>query len=294
MSVETVAVTGGSGTIGSEIVDVLDEKGYHTVNLDIQSAEDDAADDFVRVDLLDAGETYGALARWDADAVVHMGTIPSPTGDPGHVTYESNVMSTYIVLEAAEELGLEAVSIASSVNAHGWTFQDAPPEIEYLPIDEGHPVSPRDPYGLSKRVLEVTAEGVARRETSPERIATLRFSSAHTDEHLADMAADDRTIDDLREQYDPRDNPTFRYLHVRDAARLAVRAIEADAAYDGHETFWAVASDTRVDVPTEDILDAFYPDTEVRTPLSGSDGLFDVSKARDLVGWEPEHSWRDL
>jgi nucleoside-diphosphate-sugar epimerase len=223
-----------------------------------------------------------------------MGTITNPRHDPGHVTYESNVMSTYNVLEAAEELGLEAVSIASSVNAHGWSFQAAPPEIEYLPIDEEHAVSPRDPYGLAKRVLEVTAEGVARRDTSPDRIATLRISSAHTDEDLAEMAAKDPTLEDLREQYEPGDNPTFRYLHVRDAARLAVRAIEPDGEYDGHETVWAVASDTRVDVPTEDLLEAFYPDTEVRAPLSGSDGLFDVSKARDLVGWEPERSWRTL
>jgi len=292
MGIRTVAVTGGSGTIGSEIVAVLNEEGYRTVNLDRRRSEDGTADEFVRVDLLDAGETYGALGRWEADAVVHMGTIPDPTSDPGHVTYESNVMSSYVVTEAATELGLEAVCLASSVNAHGWSFQECPPEIDYLPIDEAHRVSPRDPYGVAKHVVEVTADGFGRTAGPPARLATLRFSSAHDDAYLRRLAERELTIEDLHERYDPGDSPGFRYLHVRDAATLAVRTIQAD--YTGHETFWAVAPDSTVDVPTERLLEEFYPDTEVRRPLSGTDGLFDVSKAREMVGWEPSRSWRDL
>ena len=294
MGIDTVAVTGGNGFIGEAILDDLRDHGYRTVNLARGKRREDVSHRYIRTDLLAAGNVYGSLATAEADAIVHMGTLGSPKSNPGYEVYESNAMSTYHVLEAAEELGLEAVSIASSINAHGWSFQEEPPEIEYLPIDEEHPVSPRDPYGLGKRVAEVTAEGVARRNSSPDRIATLRISSAHSDEDLQTMADDDRTLADLREQYDPGDNPTFRYIHVRDVARLAVRTIEPDAGYTGHETFWAVASDTRVDVPTEDLLEAFYPETEVRTELSGSDGLFDLSKARDLVGWEPERSWRRL
>lgn len=292
MSLDTVAVTGGSGTIGSEILDMLAEAGYHSVNLDARADDDGSADSFVRVDLLDAGDVYSALAQWDADAVIHMGTLPSPTRDPGHVTFESNVMTSYNVLEAAEDLDLEAVCLASSVNAHGWTFQDEPPEIDYLPIDEAHRVSPRDPYGLGKHVIEVVADGFARRDGAPDTLATLRYSGACSDEHLAHLAERDVSMADLRDRYDPGENPGFRYLHLNDAATLAVRAVEAD--YGGHETFWAVAPDSTVDVPTEELLAEFYPDTEIKRPLSGSDGLFDVSKAQEMLGWESFRSWRDL
>jgi len=41
-------------------------------------------------------------------------------------------------------------------------------------------------------------------------------------------------------------------------------------------------------------IEAVYPDTEVREPLDGHDGLISIGKARDLLGWEPEHSWRDV
>lgn len=292
MSIETVAVTGGSGRIGSEIIDVLTEDGYHTVNLDQRRNEDGLADEFIQTALLDAGETYGALARSEADAAIHMGTIPHPLDTPGYVTFESNVMSTYMLLEAAEALGLEAVSIASSVNALGWTFQDAPPEIDYLPIDEGHSATPRDPYGLAKHLTEATADGFGRREGPPKRLASLRFFAALDDEQVANLADRDRTMENLREEYGPGDNPGFGYLHRRDAATLAVRTIEAD--YTGHETFWAAAADSSVDVPTEQLIQEFYPDTEVREPLTDTDGLFDISKAREMVGWEPSHSWRDV
>jgi len=291
MSIETVAVAGGSGKIGREILDVLDESGYRTVNLDRHPTDDRRADEFVRVDLLDAGQVASAFGQWDADAAVHMATVTSPNHDPGHVTFESNAMSTYNVLEAAQQTGLEAVCLASSVNAHGWTFQDEPPEIDYLPIDESHRVSPRDPYGLGKHVMEVTADGFGRRDSAPRTIASLRYSGACDDEYLAHLAERDLTMADLRERYEPGDNPGFRYLHVRDAALLAVRAVEAD--FEGHETFWAVAPDSTVDVPTEDLVTEFYPDTELRASLSGTDGLFDVSKAQELLGWEPARSWRD-
>lgn len=292
MSIDTVAVAGGSGKIGSEILTVLDDRGYRTVNLDRHRTDDRRADEFVRVDLLDAGETASAFSQWDVDAAIHVGTVTSPNHDPGHVTFESNAMSTYNVLEAAEQAGLAAVCVASSVNAHGWTFQDEPPEIDYLPIDEDHRVSPRDPYGLGKHVMEVTADGFGRRDGSPRTIASLRYSGACDDAYFRELAERDLTMADLEERYDPGDNPGFRYLHVRDAALLAVLAVEAD--YEGHETFWAVAPDSTVDVPTEDLVAAFYPETELRTPLSGTDGLFDVTKARDLLGWEPARSWRDL
>jgi len=163
--------------------------------------------------------------------------------------------------------------------------------VEYLPIDEDHPVSPRDPYALGKHVIEEIADGFGRRG-APGRIATLRFPGVRDDERLQDLAERDRSLEDLRERYEPGDNPGFSYVHVGDAASLAVDVLEAD--YGGHERFWAVAPDSTESVPTERLLEAFYPDTEVREPRSGTDGLFDVSKARELVGWEPEHSWRDL
>ena len=33
---------------------------------------------------------------------------------------------------------------------------------------------------------------------------------------------------------------------------------------------------------------------DLRKPPVGHEAIVDLSKAKELLGWEPEHSWRDL
>lgn len=288
MSIETVAVAGGSGKIGREILDVLDGEGYRTVNLDRHPTEDRRADEFVRVDLLDAGQVASAFSQWDADAVIHMATVTSPNHDPGHVTFESNAMSTYHVLEAATELGLEAVVLPSSINVMGADFQSAPTDVRYLPVDEDHPLTPRDPYALGKQTTEALGDGFGRRPDAPQ-VASLRYPWVATDERLRERIVEtDRSLDAVRQR---GRSTLFSYLHVADAATIARRAVETD--FDGHEAFWAVAADTNVDPPSERLAAECYPDAEVRGSLDGNESLISTDKARELLGWEPERSWRE-
>ncbi|PSQ25554.1 NAD(P)-dependent oxidoreductase [Halobacteriales archaeon QS_9_68_17] len=293
MAVDSVAVTGGNGKIGGAILAELDGSGYRTANLSRGKRDEDVADEYRTTNMLDAGEVYGSLARTEVDAVVHMGTIPGPTNHPGFRTYESNVQSSYHVLAAARELGLESVVLPSSINVIGAAYQDAPTEVEYLPVDEEHPVTPRDPYAVSKHAAEVTADGVGRLPGAPS-IASLRYPwVATTDELREEFAEKDRSpaaLDD-RWHHTTRD-VVFSYVHVDDAARIARRAVEA--TFDGHEAFWAVAVDTSADAPSERVAEKYFPDAEVRADLAGTRSLISVDKARDLLDWEPQTSWRDL
>jgi nucleoside-diphosphate-sugar epimerase len=316
MAIQTVAVTGGMGLIGRAIVSELAESGYETVSLDradphrTRSTDDSAvpADEALQVDLLDAGEVYGALASSDADAVVHMGTLRSPMHHPGHVTYESNVMTSYHVLEAATELELEAACLASSINAMGSSFQSTtsvfatgdPIEVAYLPVDEAHPLTPRDPYAVGKHALEITADGFGRLDHGPDAISTIRFPWVARTSELQERLVDaDRSLDRVLDAAPPdgsgvpvgRDD-LYAYLHLDDAARIARLAIEAD--FEGHERFWAVARDTSVDPPTAELAERAFPTAECRRPFQGHESLVTGEKAADLLGWEPQISWRNL
>lgn len=290
----TVAVTGGNGQVGRGVLRELAEHGYRTINLSRGSRREDVADGYHRTDLLDAGEVYGSLAACGADAVVHLGMVPRPDGGPGHVTFESNVMTTYHVLEAAQNLGIDSVAVASSMSALGAGFDPDPVRLDYLPVDEEHPVDPRDPYALGKRVLEVTADGIGRRNDGPT-VSTLRFPIVMGDETIRDVFVDsDRSLDAIRDAsyYHSVRNTLFAYVHLDDLARLFRRCIEAD--FDGHETFWASAPDTTVDLPTAALVEAEYSGVRVETEGFGEYGsLVDTAKARELLGWEAEESWRD-
>lgn len=287
MALETVAVLGGTGFVGTRVVERLSRRGYEVVAVD-------QADGEVVADALDAGEVYAVMARADADAVVHLATLPEPLSHAGHVTFESNATTTFNVLEAATDLGLEAAVLPSSINVLGWEFQDPAPDLAYLPVDEDHPLSPRDPYALGKLAVEVVGAGFGRRADAPDSIVSLRFPWIVDDEMLeTHVRGADRSMDALRADWeaDGFSDDLFSYLHVEDAARAVVRALESNVA--GHEAFFLSAADTTADPPTARLVEAFHPDLECRRSFEGREALIDTSKARKRLGWQPELSWRD-
>lgn len=294
----TVAVTGGNGRVGGYVLDHLHEEGYRTVNLSRGKRDEQVADAYLTTDLLDAGEVYGSLARSDADAVVHLGMIPTPDRTPGFRTYESNAMSSYHVLEAAGELGIDTVVLASSFSAVGGGFEPEPVTVDYLPLDEAHRLTPSTPYGLGKQTLEIAADGFARRPADrPRTIVSLRFPWVVDDDLAREAFVEaDRTLAGLRaaDDFHTQRNTLFTYVHESDAVDLVRRAVEADV--DGHERLWVSAPDTSAETPTAEIATAVFPDADHREALDADTyaPLVDTSKAEELLGWEPTWSWRQL
>jgi nucleoside-diphosphate-sugar epimerase len=294
MALSTVAVTGGNGKIGSAILAHLNSREYETVNIARGKRREEESDTYITADLLDMIEIYGALSKGDADAVIHMGTIPNPYNHPEFRTYESNVMSTMHILEASESLGLDAVCIASSVNAIGSEHQNRPADIQYLPVDEGHPRTPSDIYGIAKHAMEVTADGVGRREDTNLTISSLRYPWIPNEEEIREHFVEaDRSLAGLESAHAATTRDVlFSYLHLDDAAVVARKAIEAD--FDGHETFWTVGADTTAAVPTHELSATCFPDAELRSDMEEYESLIDISKAGELLDWAPQHSWRDF
>src|ERR1700750_3024319 len=104
--------TGGSGKAGRRGAPYLADLGHHVTKADlVRLGHPEVAD--LRVDLTDAGETYSALAglatfdelnlpvKPTYDAVVHFAAVPAILVTSDAVTYATNVLSTYNVLEAA-------------------------------------------------------------------------------------------------------------------------------------------------------------------------------------------------
>lgn len=293
MTQKTIAVTGGNGKLGEALLRDLSSHGYRTANIARGKQRENSSDRYITTDLLDAGETYGALAKADADAVIHTGTIPDPYSHQQYKTYESNTMSAVHLLEAAEALGLESVCLASSINAMGAEHQARPPQVEYLPVDEAHPRTPDDIYGIAKHAMEVTADGFGRRPASQLTVSTLRYPWVPNEEELIQSFVDvDRSLSTLRND-DPWSGQEvlFSYIHIDDATAIARKAIEAN--FQGHESFWAVAGDTTAAEPTEAVVREFFPDADRRRPFEEYEALFDLTKAERLLGWQPKHSWRD-
>jgi UDP-glucose 4-epimerase len=130
-------ITGGSGYIGSRLVDLLArrEDTEKIVIADVVQPRGGyrPKTQFERVDVRDRGAVHAALQRANPDVLVHLAFILNPIHDEG-LMYDVDVNGTHNVLEAAADVGVAQVLVATSGVAYG-AFPDNP-----NPITEDWPV----------------------------------------------------------------------------------------------------------------------------------------------------------
>jgi nucleoside-diphosphate-sugar epimerase len=271
-------VTGGSGKAGRAVVDDLGEHGYDVLNVDVAASLH--PDDPTRVaDLTDLAHAIESLRG--ADAVVHLAAIPAPNIVPPGETFRINMMSTYNVFSAAEILGLEKVVWASSETLIGIPFDREQPR--YAPIDEDHPRLPEFHYALSKLAGEVIAEQFSRWSGIP--FVALRISNIMEEQ---DYAA---RFPDFWEDAKLRAWNLWGYVDARDVAQAVRLALETEIS--GAEPFLVAAADNCMTRESLDLLAEVYPDVPIRGGVDGYDTLLSIDKARAVLGYNPQHSWRD-
>jgi nucleoside-diphosphate-sugar epimerase len=260
-------------------VDDLVAHGYVVTNVD-RAQGDRTGSVYRRADLEDLGQVYGCLAG--ADAVIHLAAIPRPGCETNEIVFRTNVLSTFHVFEAAAQLGIRRVIVASSVSVLGFPFFTRPLAPRYVPIDEAHPLLPQDPYALSKLLGEEIAAAFVRR-TGMTAIC-LRFPWIHIPATFREQI--------VPLQADPAAGASnlWSYIDSRDVAQACRRALEADLA--GHEAFFVAAPDSFMEIPTAALVGEFYPDTLVREPAAtGCPSLLDSARAARELGFKADHSW---
>ena len=172
-----IIVTGGSGQAGKACLRDLLEHGYDVASVDLAPPVVTSVR-FSRVDLTDFGQTMAALSAigervTKVTGIVHLAAIRAPGLAPNHVTFETNILSTYNVFEASRQLGIKNIVWASSETVLGLPFATPPP---YVPVDEEYPGRPESAYSLSKLLGEEMAKQFCRWD--PElKIIGLRLSN---------------------------------------------------------------------------------------------------------------------
>jgi nucleoside-diphosphate-sugar epimerase len=282
--VTKVIVTGGSGKLGRAVLTDLVAHGYDVLNLD-QTIPRDGIAPTVRVDLRDFGEVVASLAGVDEhrgpfDAVVHLAAIPAPGLFANARTFANNVPATYNVLEAARVLGIKTVVLASSETVLGLPFDNPPP---YAPVDEEYYPRPESAYSLGKLLDETMARQFARWDPGL-KIVALRFSNVMDVEDYKAFPSFDS---------DPRKRKwnLWSYIDARDGAQAVRKAIEA--AFTGFEAFIIANADTVMKRANSSLMAEVFADVETRPTMSANGTLLSIEKARRMLGYDPQHSWRN-
>lgn len=273
-------ITGSSGLLGPYVVDHFVEMGYDVLSVDITKPQKSSAR-FLKVDLMNLGECYGALAG--ADVVVHLAAIPVAYSHPNEVTFQNNVMSTYNILEAAAGLGIKKAVIASSESSYGVVFSKQNLAPQYVPMDEEHPQLPEDCYGLSKIVAEKTADMINRR--CGMQIVSFRIGNVITPENYKNFPG-------FIHEANKRRTILWSYIDARDIAAACRLAIEADGL--GSIALNLAADDTSMDIKSSELMKAEFPEVkDIRVPLDNYHTLLSNEKAKKVLNWQPVHCWRD-
>jgi nucleoside-diphosphate-sugar epimerase len=287
--------TGGSGKAGRHVAPYLAEQGHQVTNADLVPLRHPIVND-LRVDLTNAGEVYSALAgaasfdeleldqKPSYDAVVHFAAIPAILVTSDATTYATNAVSTYNVLEAATRLGIRKVIFASSETTYGVCFAQGERKPLYVPVDEEHPTVPEDSYATSKVANEVTARSFQRRTGAD--VYGLRINNVIEPHEYAEMFPPFLTDPSLRRRN------IFAYIDVRDLGQMVQRCLETDGL--GYEVFNVANADMSVAATTDEVIERFYDGVEVRREMGRDETFYAIDKARELVGFAPQHSWRDV
>ncbi|WP_192930758.1 NAD(P)-dependent oxidoreductase [Deinococcus sp. AJ005] len=279
-----VVLTGAAGRAGRTALKHLLEYGHEVIAVDTQPIPKPEGEfpgslrAVLRADLTDLGQTLEVMHG--AGSVVHLANIPAPDLQAPHHTFVQNVTMNHSVFTAATMLGLERVVWASSETTLGLPF-DVPPH--YAPVDEVHYPHPESSYALSKVVTETMAEDFARHSGIP--FVALRFSNILGPEEY-------RRFPELAWP-DPhaRKWNLWGYIDERDAA-LACR-LALSAPLQGASSFIIAAADTVMPQPSRTLMEQVFPGVPLRESLKDFETLLSIDHARDKLGFEPQHRWRD-
>ncbi|MEW5802893.1 MAG: UDP-glucose 4-epimerase GalE [bacterium] len=256
-----ILVTGGAGYIGSHTCLELLQAGYEVTVVDnLSNSKEESLTrvqelagkplTFHKVDLLDKEALSAVFNHSKADAVIHFAGLKA-VGESVAMPlryYRNNVTGTLVLLEVMARHEVKNLVFSSSATVYG--------DPSTVPITEDFPLSPTNPYGRSKLMIEEILRDLHRAEES-WNIALLRYFNpvgAHPSGRIGEdpngipnnllpyitQVAIGRLsqLSVFGDDYPTRDGTGIRdYIHVVDLAVGHIRALEKLASNPGEVTY---------------------------------------------------------
>lgn len=276
-----IAVTGGSGRLGTYVVDALAQQSVRVLDL---TPPADRRIEYRQADVLDLDTLLAALEG--VEVVMHLGAIDRSVAVDDAATMQVNALGTWNLFEAARRAGVRRVVHASSSSVTGLDASNPTMAPLYLPVDETHPSRPSDAYGISKTCAETIAAAYARRGM---QVIVLRPCFVAFPDLLGFMAGE--TAPEGRDEPQPL---LSAYVGPEDCARAFAAAAVCD--YGGFETLFLAADDSFAQEPTVPRLEARYNTTiPVREPSLFTSfpraSPISNAQAKARLGWQPTSTW---
>lgn len=297
MTFGNVLVTGSGGLLGRHVVREL-RAHCSVAGFDQKLCMEDVPQSIG--DITDIAVVRAACAG--KDAIVHIAAMPNIWSGTGERILDVNVMGTWNVLQAAEEAGVKRVILCSSDSVVGFTVTSGGMRRpEYAPVGAAHPLRPTDPYALSKLLGEEIGRSFVERGTL--EVIALRPVFVLYEEMYCEVKA--RAADPANYKGPAVGGPSaagggplWHYVDPRDVARAFRLALEVPVL-PRFEGLFISAGSTLAPDPTIERLERYLKQkVEIRNPDIYAQNphapLYDLTRARDLIGYEARHDLRHL
>ncbi len=287
-------VTGGSGFIGSNLVDALVARGDEVTVIDDLSTGRrenldgalDAGAELLELDIREREVVSEAFARVEPEAVFHLAAqidVRKSTVDPAFDA-RINVEGTINVLDAARQAGVPRLVNTSTGGAiYG--------EAKILPTPEEHPSAPEAPYGQSKLCAEGYSELFARLHGLST--VSLRYGNVFgpRQDPLGEAGVIAIFCGKLLDGGTPTvfgdGRQTRDYVYVGDVVEANLAAVDSEAT--GSFNIGTGVETSVLDLVSalaEHADGAFEPEMAPARPGEVLRSVLDTARARGELGWE--------
>jgi UDP-glucose 4-epimerase len=256
--------------------------------------------DVVTGDILDGAALREVVAAHGITHIVHMAALmPGPAEANPAAAIAIGVDGTLNVLEAARACNIQRVVYTSS-NAFIGDVRGKHGHPDFVPLDESLPPNPADMYGVTK-VCSETLGNYYRKRHGVDFVA-LRYPSIYGPGKLARhgvLALYGKVIEDAiagREFSIPRGGDQRNdVVYVGDVAHSIVLALNAEGLTQGTFNIGTGRGVTLKDFAA--VLNRLFPDSRIdigpgldfREGYKQSYCIFDIGKAREQLGYEPQY-----
>ena len=293
-----VLVTGIGGLVGSAVAARLVDEGADVVGvlrdspgqrlLELRGIAHKVAT--VNGSLADAGVAQRTINEYEVDTVFHLAAqaIVGVANRSPVSTFESNILATWQVLEAAR-LGMtvERVVVASSDKAYG--------NQKVLPYTEATPLGGLYPYDASKACADILARSYAATFSVP--IAVARCANIYGPGDLNWSRLIPGTIRSALGGEDPiirsDGTPERDYIYLDDAVDAYLKLAEAIPEATGHAFNFGSGSSISALEVVEMILEVADGHALAPRVLAEASGeidrqCLDSTLAHKKLGWQPQ------
>lgn len=290
-SMKKAVVTGGAGFVGSHVVDALIKEGFAVSVIDDLSGgkrENVHRDATLHVvDVRDSKAIAPIIAG--SEFVFHLAALPRVqySIDYPEETNSVNVGGTLAVLKAAKDAGVKRVIYAASSSAYG--------NQETLPLSEDVPPQPLSPYALQKYVGELYCRVFS--DVYDLSTVSVRFFNVYgprLDPEGAYALVIGKFLKQKKEgaplTITGDGEQTRDFTHVRDIVRGMIRAAKSEKVGKGEIINLGRGQETSVNALAELIGGGV---THIDPRLEPRHTRADITRAKELLDWEPEVSLED-